>query len=70
MEIKAGNAVLCNDGDIGRNGTQEGDAWARSIGISQGYSISHQKFIELASRADALYRMDGTVLIHSIRLHL
>lgn len=28
------------------------------------YSISHRKLIELADRAGAIYRMDGTVLIN------
>lgn len=28
------------------------------------YSISHRKLIELADRAGALYRMEGTVLIN------
>lgn len=28
------------------------------------YSISHRKLIELADRAGALYRIDGTVLIN------
>ena len=32
------------------------------------YSISHRKLIELADRAGALYRMEGTVLINRYRL--
>ena len=33
------------------------------------YSISHKKVFELASDAGAIYRIDGTVLINSIRLN-
>ena len=33
------------------------------------YSISHKKLFELASDAGAIYRIDGTVLINSIRLN-
>ena len=34
------------------------------------YSISHRKLIELADRAGALYRMEGTVLIDQIRTQI
>ena len=34
------------------------------------YSISHRELIELAVRAGALYRMEGTVLIDQIRTQI
>lgn len=34
------------------------------------YSIQHKKLLELADRAGAIYRVDGYVLINSVRARL